>query len=99
MANDDALLQAAVAADPGASFLDLGAWLSPGARYTAAVDGVQARCGDGVHVTPAGGELVADRLFPLITAAARDHQQHFPLGTWPDATLPGQPDWYGKLPC
>src|SRR5207253_5638868 len=47
-------------------------WLSPGGRYTSTVDGVGARCGDGVHLTPAGGELVANQLFPLITSVARD---------------------------
>jgi hypothetical protein len=99
VAKDDALMQAAVAVDPGASFVDMGAWLSPGGRYASAVDGVSARCSDGVHLTPAAGGLVASQLFPIITTLARQHQQQSPLGTWPEATLPGQPGWYSKLRC
>jgi hypothetical protein len=99
VATDDALMQAAVAGDPGASFLDLGAWLSPAGRYTATVDGLDARCSDGVHLTPAGGEWVANQLFPLITSVARNHHQQAPEGAWPDPTLPGNPTWYVKLAC
>jgi hypothetical protein len=99
VARDNALMQAAVADDPGASFVDLGAWLSPGGRYTSSVDGVVARCTDGVHLTPAAGGWVASQLFPMITTLGREHQQQSPLGTWPEPTLPGQPGWYSKLHC
>jgi hypothetical protein len=99
VARDDALMQAAVAVDPGASFLDLGPWLSPGGRYTSTVAGVQARCPDGVHLTPAGGAFVASQLFPVITNLARQHQQQSPVGAWPDPTIPGQPSWYSNLHC
>jgi hypothetical protein len=99
VARDDALMQSAVAVDPAASFLDLGQWLTPGARYTSTVDGVTARCEDGVHLTPAGGALVAAQLFPVITTLAREHQQQSPNGAWPDPTLPGPPAWYSNLHC
>jgi hypothetical protein len=99
VATDDALMQAAVAGDPGATFLDLATWLSPGGRYTSTVEGLDTRCGDGVHLTPAGGEWVANFLFPVITSVARDHQQQSPQGAWPDATLPSNPGWYAKLHC
>ena len=96
---DDALMESAVAGYPGATFLDLGAMLSPGGRYTSTVQGLQARCGDGVHISAAGGQLVASQLFPLMTPMAREHQQQSPDGVWPEGALPGSPDWYAKLPC
>ncbi|HWC37010.1 MAG TPA: acyltransferase family protein [Acidimicrobiales bacterium] len=99
VARDDALMQAAVAVDPAGSFLDLGQWLTPGARYTSTVNGVTARCADGVHLTPAGGALVAAQLFPIITTLAREHQQQAPDGAWPNPPLPGPPAWYSNLHC
>ena len=99
VARDDALMQAAVAVNPAASFVDLGQFLTPGTRYTSTIGGVTARCSDGVHLTPAGGALVAAQIFPTITTLAREHQQQYPAGAWPDPTLPGPPAWYSKLHC
>ncbi|MGI0151924.1 MAG: hypothetical protein ACREC5_08315, partial [Thermoplasmata archaeon] len=63
-------------------------------------DGIQLRCSDGVHFTPAGGAWVATRLFPLILSAARAHQAASPGGSWPGEALPdGVPSWYSGIPC
>ena len=51
--------------------IDAGAWLSPGGHYSVTVDGVQARCGDGVHFTVAGGEWLAKRILPVISLLGR----------------------------
>ncbi len=99
VARDDALMQAAVAVEPTASYLDLAQWLTPGGQYTSTVDGATTRCVDGVHLTPAGGALVAAQLFPVVTTLAREHQQQSPDGVWPDPTLPGPPAWYSNLHC
>ncbi|MGH9029090.1 MAG: SGNH hydrolase domain-containing protein, partial [Acidimicrobiales bacterium] len=97
---DDALMRAAVARDAGAGFIDIGAWVTPGDRYRADQDGIQLRCSDGVHFTPAGGTWVATRLFPLILSAARAHQAASPGGSWPGEALPdGVPSWYSGIPC
>jgi peptidoglycan/LPS O-acetylase OafA/YrhL len=86
-------------AGAGVTVIDMGSWLSPGGHYSATVDGVQARCSDGVHFTPAGGELVARRLLPEIAALGRAHQSASPTGGWSGEVAQVPPSWYAKLPC
>jgi len=79
--------------------IDAGAWLSPGGHYSATVDGVQARCGDGVHLTVAGGELLAKRILPFISLLGRAHQAASPSGSWTGNLALTPPSWYSELPC
>jgi peptidoglycan/LPS O-acetylase OafA/YrhL len=79
--------------------IDVGSWLSPGRQYSPLVDGVTARCNDGVHFTVAGGELVAKRLLPEIVALGRSHQLASPAGSWSGDLAVAPPYWYSKLPC
>jgi peptidoglycan/LPS O-acetylase OafA/YrhL len=63
------LLRAAVARNPSkASIGDLYGLLCPGMQYAASVNGVVARMADGVHISVAGGELVAAKLGPQLVA-------------------------------
>jgi hypothetical protein len=97
---DDTLMQAAVLDDPdGSGYLDVGAWVTPDSSYSAEQDGVDLRCADGVHFTAAGGRWVAQKLFPLVIAAARAHQSQAPGGAWPGSAPPPIPSWYASLQC
>jgi hypothetical protein len=92
---------ARTAADRGGnvSVVTLGRWLSPGDRFSTDVDGVAVRCQDGVHLTVAGGEWVAPRLFSLIVPWGRTHHTASPGGTWPARLPQPPPAWYASLPC
>jgi lysophospholipase L1-like esterase len=79
--------------------IDVGAWLSPGGKYATTVDGVKARCNDGVHFTAAGGEWVAKRILPVVSLLGRAHQASSPTGTWSGDLALTPPSWYSKLPC
>jgi peptidoglycan/LPS O-acetylase OafA/YrhL len=79
--------------------IDAGTWLSPGGRYSVVVDGVQARCSDGVHFTVAGGEWLAKRILPVISLLGRAHQARSPSGSWSGDIALTPPSWYSKLPC
>jgi hypothetical protein len=79
--------------------IDAGAWLSPGGHFSVTVDGVQARCGDGVHFTVAGGEWLAKRILPVISLLGRAHQSTSPSGSWSGAVALTPPAWYSELPC
>jgi len=79
--------------------IDSGAWLSPGGHYSVTVDGVQARCGDGVHLTVAGSEWLAKRILPVISLLGRAHQASSPTGSWSGETALTPPSWYSELPC
>jgi len=79
--------------------IDAGAWLSPGGHYSATVDGVQARCSDGVHLTVAGGEWLAKRILPFISLLGRAHQALSPSGSWAGNLALTPPSWYSELPC
>ncbi len=79
--------------------IDAGAWLSPQGRYSVTVDGVQARCGDGVHLTVAGGEWLAKRILPFVSLLGRAHQAASPSGSWSGNLALTPPSWYSKLPC
>ena len=73
MTIDNKLLAASARQNPGtASTFDLGALLSPDNQFDTTVDGVTARCSDGVHMTVPGGELVAARLLPKLVALGPD---------------------------
>jgi lysophospholipase L1-like esterase len=79
--------------------IDTGTWLSPGGHYAVTVDGVAARCGDGVHLTVAGGEWLAKRILPVISLLGRAHQAASPTGSWPGDSALTPPSWYSELPC
>ncbi len=79
--------------------IDAGAWLSPGGHYSVTVDGVPARCGDGVHLTVAGSEWLAKRILPVISLLGRAHQASSPTGSWSGGTALTPPSWYSELPC
>ena len=106
-ADDVVIRRAAAAADsPGAthggadvSVYDLGSLVSPDGRYAQAVDGVDLRCGDGVHFTAAGGQWVASRLLPVLVGLARAHHSTSPGGAWPGSAPPILPSWWSQLPC
>ena len=85
--------------DNGVTVIDTGAWLSPGGKYTPTVDGVAARCLDGVHFTTAGGEWLAHRILPVVTLLGRSHQEKSPGGSWSGSTASTPPPWYSMLPC
>ena len=52
------------------SFLPLGSLLDPGGHWSFVVGGVVARWAEGVHVTPAGGRMLAGFLLPFLRSAA-----------------------------
>ncbi|HVA04371.1 MAG TPA: acyltransferase family protein [Acidimicrobiales bacterium] len=79
--------------------IDAGAWLSPGGHYSVTVDGIQARCGDGVHFTVAGGEWLAKRILPVISLLGRPHQATAHSGSWSGPIAVTPPSWYSELPC
>ena len=79
--------------------IDTGAWLSPQGAYAATVDGVAARCGDGVHLTVAGGEWLARRILPVVSLLGRAHQAASPSGSWSGNVALTPPSWYSELPC
>jgi lysophospholipase L1-like esterase len=65
------LLHEAAARHPGvAQVADTGAVLDPGGGYTPTVNGVVVRS-DGLHLTPAGSDLLARWLLPRLAGAAR----------------------------
>jgi hypothetical protein len=79
--------------------IDVGSWLSPAGHFATTVDGVQARCSDGVHFTVAGGEWLAKRILPVVSLLGRAHQAISPSGTWSGDLAVTPPTWYAKLPC
>jgi hypothetical protein len=69
LARYNQLLRAAVARNSTkASIGDLDGLLCPGGKYSATVNGVVARMADGVHITVAGGEMLAAKLGPQLVA-------------------------------
>ena len=97
---DNKLLAASARLNPGrASTFDLGALLSPDNQFDTTVDGVTARCSDGVHMTVPGGELVAARLLPKLVALGRSHAQLPSTQSRPALPVVPQPWWYSDLPC
>jgi len=102
---DDAIMRrVAKAANRGhppvrATVFDFGSLVSPSGGYQDDVGGVDLRCTDGVHFTPAGGRWVAPHLLPELEALGRPHLEASPGGTWPGPALPPVPSWYSKLPC
>jgi hypothetical protein len=63
----NALVRQVAQSDPGeVSVIDLNRMLSPDGVYTATLDGVDVRSPDGIHVSPAGGELLQRQILPLI---------------------------------
>jgi hypothetical protein len=95
---DNELLTDAATSSSGATVFDLGTLLSPGAVFSTVVDGVQARCADGVHITPVGGEWVGERLLPMLVTMGRDHAVAASSSRAPVASS-APPTWYAKLPC
>jgi hypothetical protein len=63
----NALVRQVARSDPGVvSVIDLNRMLGPNGRYRAAVDGVDVRWADGIHVSTAGGELLQRQILPVI---------------------------------
>jgi len=87
------------AGTPKVSVLDFGSLASPGGHFQSVVDGVDLRCADGVHFTPAGGRWAAPYLLPELAALGRQHEAASPGGSWPGPALPATPSWYSELPC
>jgi hypothetical protein len=97
---ENQLLDEAASVDPGTvSVFNLGALLSPGDQFTTAVDGVDARCSDGVHLTVPGGELVGTQLLPKLVALGRTHADLATSASRPALPDIAQPWWYAELPC
>jgi peptidoglycan/LPS O-acetylase OafA/YrhL len=92
-------LFAGITGNSKVTVIDTGAWLSPGGHFSATVDGVEARCGDGVHLTVAGGEWLAKRILPIISLLGRTHQEESPSGSWSGNLALTPPSWYSELPC
>ena len=84
---------------PSVTAFDLGSLTSPGDHFDQNVDGVDLRCGDGVHFTEAAGEWLAPRLFPDLVRVGRDHRETSSTGHWPGTPPPVVPTWWQKLPC
>jgi peptidoglycan/LPS O-acetylase OafA/YrhL len=85
---------------PGGVYVfNLNGVVSPGGRYSAAVDGVNVRCSDGVHFTTSGGIYVGLRLVPDLVALGQAHVSASPGGAWAGPLPPSTPSWYAKLPC
>ena len=78
---------------------DLNRVVSPGGQYAASEDGVNLRCGDGVHFSPSGGMFVGAQLLPDLAALGQAHAAASPGGNWPGGLPPSTPSWYEKLPC
>jgi hypothetical protein len=63
----NALVERVAPADPGeVSVVNVNRMLSPDGAYTASLAGVVVRWTDGVHVTPAGGELLQPEILPEV---------------------------------
>jgi peptidoglycan/LPS O-acetylase OafA/YrhL len=94
------LLDQAVAHDPqGASVFDLGTMLSPSGQFSTDINGVAARCADGVHVTVSGGQWIGRRLLPRLVSEGRSHAvASLQIGR-PQFEPQSSPPWYVKLPC
>jgi peptidoglycan/LPS O-acetylase OafA/YrhL len=88
-----------ISGDGNVTVIDAGSWLSPGGQFSTTVDGVVARCGDGVHFTVAGGEWLAKRILPVISLLGRAHQRASPSGSWSGDLALTPPPWYSELPC
>jgi hypothetical protein len=78
---------------------DMNALLSPHGKFASDVDGLSVRCGDGVHLTPAGGQLIGLHLLPVLDQLGRAHQVASPGGAWVGDLPPSTPSWYAHLPC
>ncbi len=97
---DNQLLAASARLSPGtASVFNLGSLLSPGNQFNSAVDGVDARCTDGVHMTVPGGEVVGTHLLPELVALGRAHASLPSTASRPALPDIAQPWWYADLPC
>ncbi len=70
--------------------LDFDAMVCPGGVFSATVDGVQLRDGDGVHIVPtsAAGQWLAAHLLPAVVQAGRDQM----AGRGLDQTQPASTD-------
>jgi hypothetical protein len=61
-------------ADPrDVSVLDLNRMLSPDGVYTASIDGVDVRY-DGVHISPAGGQLLQRQILPVLARIGMEEE-------------------------
>ncbi len=84
-----------------ASVIDAGQLLTPGGHFERAIDNVQVRCADGVHLTIPGGEWLGTRILPQIVSLGQAHADAETEAAPPRAPLPPQPlpSWYHLLHC
>lgn len=84
-----------VARHPDAVFVDAYAlFAAPDGTYTATLPdesgrSVRVRTGDGIHLTPAGGDLLAAEVFRLLDGRCRVDAQAVPGATQPVVKAPG----------
>jgi hypothetical protein len=63
----NALVRKVAGHEPHAvSVIDLNHLLAPGGAYAPALDGVDVRSSDGIHISPAGGELLQSKILPEV---------------------------------
>jgi len=80
------------------SLLDIGAILSPSGTFATVVNGVPARCGDGVHISVSGGRFVGERVLGKLVVLGEPHEISDPSGSWPGYRVKA-PSWFSRLPC
>jgi hypothetical protein len=68
------LLDKVAAEHRGVEVIDLGAYVSPGGRYSPVVDGIDVRDPDGLHFSLAGGKFVAPWLLPQLYSVGVAHR-------------------------
>ena len=78
--------------------LDVGSLLSPQGKFQTFVDGVPARCTDGVHISVSGGQLIGEKILPELRSIGQAHASASPGGSWPGYSV-SAPPWFAKLPC
>lgn len=64
----DGALARAAAANHGVRYVDIWALFAPDGRYTDTIDGRRVRNSDGIHLSVAGAQLLANRLLSLLDA-------------------------------
>jgi hypothetical protein len=63
----NALVRKVARQEPHAvSVIDLNHLLAPGGAYAPTLEGIEVRSSDGVHISPAGGELLQSKILPAV---------------------------------
>ncbi|HEX3333666.1 MAG TPA: SGNH hydrolase domain-containing protein [Acidimicrobiales bacterium] len=79
----NALVREVARADPSrVGVMDLNRMLSPAGVYTASLDGIDVRSADGIHISPAGGELLQRDILPeVVRLGLADEAERTTAGT------------------